>query len=114
MKAQHIPLAIAVQDGMSSVEVWPNKHVDDQAPQDVPDNFLQSISRGSPRKWDSELRTPGSKSDARSQGNHPRNLPEGDQPSIAEAYAFAGLYLQKYPDFKLRIDCSPLHLRSLR
>ena len=73
---------------MPAVEVWPNKHVQDQAPQDVPENFLHSISRGDPRKWESELAPEADK--AQRAQYSPRNLSSGNQPSIAEAFAHAG------------------------
>ena len=75
---------------MPTVEVWPNKHVEDQAPQDLPENFLHSISRGNPRKWESEP-VPGGEASTVEPG--PKNLSPGHQPSIAEAFAHAGANL---------------------
>ena len=73
---------------MPAVEVWPNKQVQEQAPQDPPENFLHSISRGYPRKWETKLK-PGAEKTQRAQYS-PRNLSSGNQPSIAEAFAHAG------------------------
>ena len=73
---------------MPAVEVWPNKHVQDQAPRDLPENFLHSISRGDPHKWESKAK-PGAEKTQRAQYS-PRNLSSGHQPSIAEAFAHAG------------------------
>lgn len=82
---------------MPSVEVWPNKHVDEQAPEDLPGSFRHSISRGSPRKLESEIRPSSSDSEAQQAEKHPKNLPRGEQPSIAEAYAYAGLAAPRLP-----------------
>ncbi len=87
---------------MPAVEVWPNKHVEEQAPQDLPEDFLQSISRGDPRKWESELRPDTDK--AQQAPPNPRNLTPGTQPSIAEAFAFAGGFSLPTPHASLGQD----------
>lgn len=79
-----------MQGGTPTVEVWPNKHVGEQAPQDVPEDFLQGISRGDARKWKSEP-VPSAASQS------PKNLSPGQQPPIAEVFAHAGIIVHVIP-----------------
>lgn len=78
-----------VRNGEATLETWPNKQVDTRQPKDGPESFLRSISRGDPQKWDSCLAGNGGDFErlGKLRDTIFRNLPQGEQPTITDAYS---------------------------